>query len=173
MGKFDSKSLTENKRIAFGKVTYAIGDIDKHVRICFIDSNDNETCGSSYTSREDSNHNQELPYYDYIAIALPSGPAKISYIRIINQRGAIYNMHSGLDFIVDSNTQATYFGDVTIFPQMTKAEVKDNSKATFDHLQALNPPMRNIKSYSTSLMNPLMAYRGSFTGDKFRIRFIK
>lgn len=75
--------------------------------------------------------------------------------------------------MVDANTQATYFGDLTIFPMMEKGKVVDNAQATFEHLRSINSAMQATTVYSRNLINPVMKYKGAFTGDKVRIRLIK
>ena len=166
LGKFDSGSLTSDRRLVFGKITFPDQTKSHTTEVCFTDVNQKVHCGVLATSDGYIKYDQEKPYYNYVTIALPPGPTKISWMKIhIGNGWHTVQFTEGLDFMVDRNTSVTYFGDVSVLDKSAApniSTVTNNYEATARHLKSINPsfPWNN---HSISLASPLKKYEAQQT----------
>ncbi len=173
IGKLNPATLNNSNRIAFGKVTLAGQDDDTGITICFLDYQEKENCGTLLSQRKYFKYEENKQYYNYVIIALPPGKAKISKLTI--GKRSIYSYSEqyftqGLDFTVDEEKPATYFGDVTLLTEGSivntaeaYSEVKNNADFDLKLLKSINPSLKQINTYSTNLAKPLLSFKVKVT----------
>jgi len=162
----DITKLQPNERLAMGKIVIQDENsniLDNGTKVCFKTQGiAKEICGKTAYFDTYMKAEESKPYYHYILVPLPIGNTSITSVFLKHPKGGKlqYNFKSGMNFSINSNSDATYFGNIHFIlenikngmPQL-KIIVKENEKEVSTYFRNLEHPNNFNGNYTSNIIN--------------------